>query len=107
MTFTTDELNYLVYRYLDESGYTHSAYTFGLESGVVASGVSTVVIPPAALLSLVQKGIQLQTIFILDWCKLSDYLRISLVTKEVFSSPVKRPKKTENKSDSHLRPGLL
>lgn len=35
VAFTSDELNYLVYRYLVESGFTHAAYTFGLESDVL------------------------------------------------------------------------
>lgn len=29
MSFTSDEVNFLVYRYLQESGFFHSAYTFG------------------------------------------------------------------------------
>ena len=28
MSINSDELNYLVYRYLQESGFTHSAFTF-------------------------------------------------------------------------------
>lgn len=29
MSFSSDEVNFLVYRYLQESGFFHSAYTFG------------------------------------------------------------------------------
>lgn len=37
MSFSSDEVNYLVYRYLQESGFTHSAYVFGMESHVQVS----------------------------------------------------------------------
>ncbi len=41
------------------SGYLHSAYTFGLESHVVESGIyNGAMVPPAALLALIQKGLQ-------------------------------------------------
>ena len=36
VSFTSDELNYLVYRYLLESGFAHSGFTFGLESDVLS-----------------------------------------------------------------------
>ena len=32
MSISSDEVNYLVYRYLQESGFTHAAYTFGWRS---------------------------------------------------------------------------
>eukprot|EP01045_Picozoa_sp_COSAG04_P057759 COSAG04_NODE_27705_length_280_cov_1.149171_1_plen_71_part_01 len=31
-TVTSEDLNYLIYRYLQESGFNHSAFTFGYES---------------------------------------------------------------------------
>lgn len=34
MSFTTDEVNLLVHRYLVESGYSHAAFTFYTEVGV-------------------------------------------------------------------------
>ena len=55
MAFTSDEVNYLVYRYLQESGFVHSAYTFGLESHVQASNINGSLVPPAALLNIIQK----------------------------------------------------
>ncbi len=39
------------------SGFLHSAYTFGLESHVVEAGINGALIPPAALLTLIQKGL--------------------------------------------------
>jgi len=38
---TSDELNFLVYRYLLESGFVHSAYAFGHESVVVKSNIDS------------------------------------------------------------------
>jgi len=56
-------MNYLVYRYLLESGFTHSAFAFGHESRVDGGGQKTTApgggtIPPGALISFVQKGLQ-------------------------------------------------
>lgn len=58
MSFTSDEVNFLVYRYLQESGFTHSAYTFGYESHIAQTNINGATIPPAALLSIIQKGLQ-------------------------------------------------
>ena len=58
MSFSSDEVNYLVYRYLQESGFTHSAYVFGMESHVQSSNINGSIVPPAALLSIIQKGLQ-------------------------------------------------
>ena len=54
-------MNYLVYRYLLESGFTHSAFAFGHESRVDGGQKTTTApgtIPPGALISFVQKGLQ-------------------------------------------------
>ncbi|XP_066141889.1 F-box-like/WD repeat-containing protein TBL1XR1 [Euwallacea fornicatus] len=58
MSFSSDEVNFLVYRYLQESGFQHSAYTFGIESHISQSNINGALVPPAALLSIVQKGLQ-------------------------------------------------
>lgn len=58
MSFSSDEVNYLVYRYLLESGFTHAAYTFGIESHISQSNINGSMVPPAALLNIIQKGLQ-------------------------------------------------
>ncbi|XP_076436089.1 F-box-like/WD repeat-containing protein TBL1XR1 [Babylonia areolata] len=58
MSFTSDEVNFLVYRYLQESGFVHSAFVFGLESHISQSNINGALVPPAALLSIIQKGLQ-------------------------------------------------
>lgn len=58
MSFTSDEVNFLVYRYLQESGFQHSAYTFGMESHISQSNINGVLVPPAALINILQKGLQ-------------------------------------------------
>lgn len=90
MSISSDEVNYLVYRYLVESGasrrsgpdcaatldggggptaallaapplpagFTHSAFSFAHESLVARSVVSDTEVPPGALLSFLQKGLQ-------------------------------------------------
>lgn len=50
------QVNYLIYRYLQESGFVHSAFVFGLESHTVNSNINGALIPPAALISIIQKG---------------------------------------------------
>ena len=57
---STDELNFLVYRYLQESGFIHSAFTFSYESLVLKSprvASHFGLVPPAALVTLIQKGL--------------------------------------------------
>ena len=58
MSVTSDEVNFLVYRYLQESGFTHSSFTFAYESLVTKSSVTASDLPPGALISLLQKGLQ-------------------------------------------------
>lgn len=59
MSISSDEVNYLVYRYLQESGFTHAAYTFGYESFIGKTSIARgVELPPGALVSFIQKGLQ-------------------------------------------------
>ncbi len=111
MSITSDEVNFLVYRYLQESGkspqnhpkspetdvnqalrwaqilkgmfsrtfthglkysdcwlmesrslcaagFSHSAFTFGIESHISQSNINGTLVPPAALISVLQKGLQ-------------------------------------------------
>eukprot|EP01027_Heterolobosea_sp_BB2_P017788 GEZU01025163.1.p1 GENE.GEZU01025163.1~~GEZU01025163.1.p1 ORF type:complete len:516 (-),score=84.30 GEZU01025163.1:1180-2727(-) len=57
-TLTSDEVNFLVYRYLQESGFNHSSYTFGCESMMQNTNINGAEVPPGALISFIQKGIQ-------------------------------------------------
>eukprot|EP00004_Rigifila_ramosa_P017705 TRINITY_DN4327_c0_g1_i1.p1 TRINITY_DN4327_c0_g1~~TRINITY_DN4327_c0_g1_i1.p1 ORF type:complete len:464 (-),score=74.59 TRINITY_DN4327_c0_g1_i1:13-1404(-) len=67
MTLTSEELNYVVYRYLQESGFIHSAFTFANESLVNKSGINGSEVPPGALIHFVQKGLQ--------FCEIETHLR--------------------------------
>eukprot|EP00771_Trimastix_marina_P003330 gnl/Trimastix_PCT/4571.p1 GENE.gnl/Trimastix_PCT/4571~~gnl/Trimastix_PCT/4571.p1 ORF type:complete len:472 (-),score=58.86 gnl/Trimastix_PCT/4571:197-1612(-) len=58
MSINSDELNYLIFRYLQESGFQHSAYTFGVESHVSRSNITGADVPHGALISFIQKGLQ-------------------------------------------------
>ncbi|KAK1276917.1 Guanine nucleotide-binding protein subunit beta [Acorus gramineus] len=55
---TSVELNYMVFRYLQESGFLHSAFAFGYEAGINKSPVDGDLVPPLALVKFVQKGLQ-------------------------------------------------
>mmetsp|Transcript_65853 Transcript_65853/g.155556 ORF Transcript_65853/g.155556 Transcript_65853/m.155556 type:complete len:464 (-) Transcript_65853:40-1431(-) len=58
MSISSDELNFLIYRYLQESGFTHTAFSFGCESLITKSNINGAEVPPGALVSFVQKGLQ-------------------------------------------------
>jgi transducin (beta)-like 1 len=54
-----------VYRYLQESGFVHSAFTFAYESLISKSIVATQLgadVPPGTLIAFIQKGLQLVSI---------------------------------------------
>lgn len=58
MSIRSDEVNFLIYRYLLESGFQHSSFTFSQESHINQASISGSQVPPGALISLIQKGLQ-------------------------------------------------
>lgn len=40
------------------TGFSHSAFTFGIESHISQSNINGTLVPPAALISILQKGLQ-------------------------------------------------
>lgn len=40
------------------TGFSHSAFTFGIESHISQSNINGALVPPAALISIIQKGLQ-------------------------------------------------
>ncbi|XP_024984046.1 WD40 repeat-containing protein HOS15 [Cynara cardunculus var. scolymus] len=57
-SITSVELNYIVFRYLQESGFIHSAFNLGYEAGINKCSIDGNMVPPGALVTLVQKGLQ-------------------------------------------------
>jgi WD40 repeat protein len=59
LSVTAEEVNYLIYRYLQESGFVHSSFTFAHESlaGKLRPRNASS-IPPGALVLFLQKGLQ-------------------------------------------------
>lgn len=57
-SITSVELNFLVFRYLQESGFTHSAFALGYEAGINKCPIDGNLVPPGALITFVQKGLQ-------------------------------------------------
>ncbi|CAJ0593261.1 unnamed protein product [Cylicocyclus nassatus] len=57
MSFTSSELNYVVWRYLHESGFHHSAYVFGNESKLLDFTPPFMDLPSGSLVMLVQRGL--------------------------------------------------
>ncbi|KAL6623915.1 WD40 repeat-like protein [Neocallimastix californiae] len=57
-TVTSDEINYLVYRYLIESGFLHTSYMFQHETHILQnSNIKTEEVKPGALIHYLQKGL--------------------------------------------------
>lgn len=57
-SITSVELNYLVFRYLQESGFTHAAFALGYEAGINKCPIDGNLVPPGSLITFVQKGLQ-------------------------------------------------
>ena len=59
LSLTSEELNFLIYRYLQECGFVHSAFSFSHESGVGRIRPrNSASVPPGALVMFLQKGLQ-------------------------------------------------
>lgn len=56
-SITSEEINYLIYRYLQEAGFVHSAYCFGQESFISKADIKAGNVAPGSLISLLQKGL--------------------------------------------------
>lgn len=56
------------------SGFSHSAFTFGIESHISQSNINGTLVPPAALISILQKGLQ--------------YVEAEISINEVSTTPV-------------------
>jgi len=57
-TITSDEINYLIYRYLVESGFSHTSYMFQHETHILQnSSIKTEDVKPGALIHYLQKGL--------------------------------------------------
>ncbi|KAH0791909.1 F-box-like/WD repeat-containing protein TBL1X [Histomonas meleagridis] len=53
---TADEVNFLIRRYLQESGYQHTAFMFGSEAMLDQTNFSNIDLPPQALITILKKG---------------------------------------------------
>ncbi|KAL8225910.1 hypothetical protein R6Q57_018467 [Mikania cordata] len=91
INMNSHELNYLVYRYLHESGFTHTAFTLGYEAALNKSTIDGNLVPPGALITFVQKGIQYLELEANLTCNDSDidedfsFIQpIDLITKNVY-----------------------
>ena len=59
LSITSEEINFLIYRYLQECGFVHASFTFAHESGVGrVRPRNSASVPPGALVMFLQKGLQ-------------------------------------------------
>ncbi|KAF9575985.1 hypothetical protein EC968_000948 [Mortierella alpina] len=57
MSVTSEEINYLIFRYLQESGFIHTGFAFQNESHIHKSEYRNSNVQPGALVSVLQKGL--------------------------------------------------
>merc|ERR1719271_2179912 len=57
ISVSSDEINVLLYRYLLESGYAHTAFVFQAESHVHTSPENDARVFPGALIEMLEKGL--------------------------------------------------
>ena len=63
MSLSSDEINLLIQHYLQEFGYDHAAFAFGVESKIpLKPKIASRYVPPGSLVYLIQKGILLSQI---------------------------------------------
>lgn len=55
-SISADEVNFLIRRYLQESGFHHTAYMFNSESLLDQTGLTNIEIPPQSLITILKKG---------------------------------------------------
>eukprot|EP01097_Dermamoeba_algensis_P007853 TRINITY_DN5061_c0_g1_i1.p1 TRINITY_DN5061_c0_g1~~TRINITY_DN5061_c0_g1_i1.p1 ORF type:complete len:486 (-),score=50.70 TRINITY_DN5061_c0_g1_i1:255-1712(-) len=101
MSMTSDEVNFLVYRYLQESGFQHSAFTFLNESLVYKSNINSTEVPPGALISYLQKGLlykEMETHVLQDGSEVPCEEPFSLITPHN-CNPKEKPKEEHDDED--------
>lgn len=54
---SSEEINYLIYRYLQEAGFLHSSFSFAHESLIYKSDIVAEAVPPGALVTMLQKAL--------------------------------------------------
>lgn len=59
MQITAEEINFIIYQYLQESGFSHSAYTFGKESNIIENKYRHFHIPAGMLIVFLEKALTL------------------------------------------------
>ncbi|KAI8370754.1 WD40-repeat-containing domain protein [Choanephora cucurbitarum] len=62
MVLTSEEVNIIVYKYLQESGFRHTSFAFQYESQVEKSTYRDAQIQPGALINIIHKGLQFMEI---------------------------------------------
>ncbi|XP_052201687.1 WD40 repeat-containing protein HOS15-like [Diospyros lotus] len=109
VSLTSAELNYLIFRYLHESGFTHSAFSLGYEAGIDKSSIDGNLVPPGALVTFVQKGIQYLELEASTRCSDAEidedfsFLQpLDLITKDVYElQKIIKERKSKLQQDSH------
>ncbi|CAL6017460.1 LisH_domain-containing protein [Hexamita inflata] len=59
MPIDFDELNYIVYRYLLEQGYEHTAFSYHAEANIARLGINPDLVPMGLLPNIIQKALQM------------------------------------------------
>ncbi|ETE63459.1 F-box-like/WD repeat-containing protein TBL1X, partial [Ophiophagus hannah] len=90
------------------SGFSHSAFTFGIESHISQSNINGTLVPPAALISILQKGLQYveAEISINEASITSSLVQTALLEKNLASKPLSPEKQVIYIcfADNHSKP---
>lgn len=115
MSISSDEVNCLIYRYLQENGFHHTAFCFENESLFPRSSVSHIDIPPGALITFLQKGLEYIAIeehinedgtvtdFDRNYSLLSPFICDAVATKKDKRHPTSHPQIDHNHTDEVIK----
>eukprot|EP00892_Ulva_mutabilis_P000400 jgi/Ulvmu1/10360/UM061_0043.1 len=113
MALTSTDVNYMIYLYLLESGYAHSAFIFGNETKAKDAPTSPGEFCPSALVDLIQKGIlykELQTRIAANGNPVRDITSSELIRakhpldplKSAVVSPIQAPRRRWTDHTGHI-----
>ncbi|ORX93815.1 WD40 repeat-like protein [Basidiobolus meristosporus CBS 931.73] len=101
MSITSEEVNYLIYRYLKESGFEHSTFAFEHETHIHKSELRDLDVSPGTLINILQKGLQYMSIEVHlneDGTERECSAPFSLLTPHKCEKPTKKHKREDSSS---------
>jgi transducin (beta)-like 1 len=98
MSIGTDEICLLIERYMHECGFQHSLYTFNAETGMDFTSIDGSMVPPGALITMLQKGL-LYAHLEREMMTGDSDMRISLLDAALWGGAMQRPEDAPTTGD--------